>query len=76
MTKQSSQLLAAYKHKTGLDNIRLAKLFSVDRKSITKYLKGENIHPKVAKWIEQVTNGQLKFADLILHKPEKIDKKP
>lgn len=67
MTSQSSHLLAEYKKKTGLDNIRLGKLFSVDRKSITKYLKGANIHPKVAKRMEQITNGELKMAQLVGH---------
>lgn len=65
MTKESSQKILEYKKKTGLDNIRLAILFSVDRKTICKYLKGLNVHPKVAKRIEEVTNGQLKVVDLI-----------
>lgn len=67
MTRESSLILSQYKYKTGLDNIRLGKLFSVDRKSITKYLHGANIHPKVAKRMEQITNGELKMADLINH---------
>ncbi len=65
MTDKSSHLLAEYKKKTGLDNIRLGKLFSVDRKSITKYLKGMNIHPKVAKRMEHITSGELRAADLL-----------
>lgn len=60
MSQNSAQLLREYLTETGMRQEDLAKLFSISRTSIWKYLKGSNVHPLVASRIEKATRGKLK----------------
>lgn len=72
MTKESSFILAKYKHRHGFINTQLADMFEISEKSIRKYLKGHNIHPIVSRRMEQITCGDLKAEELSNH-VKKID---
>lgn len=52
MSKESSLLIRTFLQRNQLSITEFSKMANISRWSIYKYLRGENIHPKTAKRIE------------------------
>lgn len=64
MSEKSAQTLWHYMAKHRMNRLQLAEHFHLCRLSISKYLKGHNIHPKIRQRIEEITSGEVKATDL------------